>query len=136
MSTDKYHALFDLLGELARRRFMLAEHCYAALALNHTEARALQLLRTAPLAQDQLSAQFMVDRSNVGRAVKRLEQLGWVERQPNPADKRTSLLQLTRQGQQHAEQVLAIKQQIIDEFFQGLDADAASVVYGLLKRLS
>lgn len=65
-----------------------------------------------------------------------MELLGWVERQPNPADKRTSLLQLTRQGQQHAEQVLGVKQQIIDEFFQGLDADAASVVYGLLKRLS
>ncbi|HAT40184.1 MAG TPA: hypothetical protein DCS87_00460 [Rheinheimera sp.] len=135
MSEQKYLALFDLMGELARYRFSLAEQTYAPLGLNHTAARALYLLSVEPLAQDQLSARFMVDRSNVGRAVKTLEQQGLVVRQANPADKRTSLLALTPAGQQLAVTVLNTKQQIIEQFFQGLDPDEASVVYGLLKKI-
>lgn len=135
MNQPHYLALFDLLGDLARYRFSLAEQLYAPLGLNHTEARALHLLAAEPRAQDQLSACFVVDRSNVGRAVKRLEQQGLVIRQANPADKRTSLLALSPAGHALAAQVVAMKQQMMAQFFDGLDADEASVIYGLLKKI-
>lgn len=135
MNHEPYVALFELLGELARARYSLAEQGYAPLGLNHTEARVVHLLSQAAIAQDQLSARFMVDRSNVGRAVKSLEQQGLVVRQANPADKRTSLLALSASGQQLALQLGGTKQQIMAQFFQGLEPDEASVVYGLLKKI-
>lgn len=134
---DKQQQLFDLLGQLARRRFTLAEQYFQPLALNHTEARMLQLLAAAPagLAQDQLSAGFVIDRSNVGRALKQLEQRALLQRQPGERDKRTYHVVLTAAGQQLAARLLQQRELLIAEYFQNMDADEISVVYGLLKKL-
>ena len=72
--------LFELIGVLARRRYHAADRSYASLGLNHTEGRLLTMLDADPGAatQDALSRRLLVDRSNAGRAFKRLEQAGYV----------------------------------------------------------
>ena len=40
---NSFQTLFDMIGELARRRYQMAEGCFSALGLNHTEARLLAL---------------------------------------------------------------------------------------------
>ena len=84
--------LFELIGALARRRYQTAERFYAPLGLNHTEARLLKMLDNEAVAttQDALSRRLFVDRSNAGRAFKRLEQAGHVDRRKDDADNRAA----------------------------------------------
>jgi DNA-binding MarR family transcriptional regulator len=47
-----------------------------------------------------LAAEFAVGIGATSKAVDRLEKQGWVARQPNPSDRRSSLLVLTGEGSQ------------------------------------
>ncbi len=97
---DNFLTLFDLIGVLARRRYQIAERYFSALGLNHTEARLLTLLgrEGGTATQETLSNLIFVDRSNVGRALQRLEQGGYIERRKDDVDKRTNLVQITAKG--------------------------------------
>ena len=97
---NSFLTLFDLIGELARRRYQTAERYFSALGLNHTEARLLTLLRREGgiATQDALSNRLSVDRSNAGRALQRLEQDGYILKRQDDADKRANLVKITPKG--------------------------------------
>src|SRR5690606_4178683 len=119
--------LFDEIGSLARRRYQVAERSFMSIGLNHTEARLLNLLAEAggQTAQDTLSKLMHIDRSNVGRALKKLEDMGLVSRGANEADKRGLLLALTEEGRKRVGQIREIKEEIALNFFGRLtEADA------------
>ncbi|WP_051709775.1 MarR family winged helix-turn-helix transcriptional regulator [Andreprevotia chitinilytica] len=76
------------------------------------------VLHRGSLSQAELGQILALEKSWVSRAVDKLVTQGWVERQPNPADRRGVLLQLTEAGraealaveavlESHAESVLA-----------------------------
>lgn len=92
--------LADLIGRVARRWHQLAEKSFAALRLNHTEARLLTLLEQhgGGATQDALSNELNVDRSNAGRALSRLEDSGMVVRRADEADARTKVVEITDAG--------------------------------------
>jgi DNA-binding MarR family transcriptional regulator len=130
--------LFDVIGVLARRRYQTAERCYAALGLNHTEARLLAMLddESGTATQDALSRRLSVDRSNAGRAFKRLEQAGYVGRRKDDADSRTNLVDITPRGREAAAEVKRLGGEMARTFFGDLtDGDAATVVTLLRKAL-
>ena len=130
--------LFEVIGALARRRYQTAERSYASLGLNHTEGRLLKLLdsENGAATQDALSRQLHVDRSNAGRAFKRLEQAGYVSRRKDDADSRTNLVDITVKGRKAAAEVNRLGDEMARTFFGELtDADAARVVTLLRKAL-
>jgi MarR family transcriptional regulator, transcriptional regulator for hemolysin len=130
--------LFELIGVLARRRYQAAERAYAALRLNHTEARLLTMLAGEGDAatQDALSRRLSVDRSNAGRAFKRLEHAGYVGRRKDDADNRTKLVDITAKGREAAAEVDRLRTEMARDFFGDLtEADAATVVTLLRKAL-
>ncbi len=130
--------LFEVIGALARRRFQAAERAYAPLGLNHTEARLLTMLADegGAATQDALSRRLHVDRSNAGRAFKRLEQIGHVARRKDAADNRTNLVDITPEGREAAAQVRRLGDEVARTFFGDLtQADAATVVRLLKKAL-
>jgi DNA-binding MarR family transcriptional regulator len=130
--------LFELIGALARRRYQRAERSYASLGLNHTEARLLRLLagEGGAATQDALSRRLSVDRSNAGRAFKRLEQAGYVARRKDEADSRTNLVDITGEGRDAAAEVDRRSRELAKTFFGELtDADAATVTALLRKAL-
>ncbi|MBS1795491.1 MAG: MarR family transcriptional regulator [Acidobacteria bacterium] len=133
---DDYQELFDLIGELARRRYQLAERHFAAFGLNHTEARLLTLLARAggETAQDALSNQLFVDRTNAGRGLKSLEQAGLIERRANAGDKRTKTVRITEKGRQTVAAMAGVKNAMARNFFGGLQEDEAGAVLGLLRK--
>jgi DNA-binding MarR family transcriptional regulator len=128
--------LFDLIGELARRRYLAAERCFAALGLNHTEARLLTLLHQedGAAAQDALSNMLHLDRSNAGRALKSLEQGGYIARRRDDADKRTNLLQMTAKGRKAVVEISRLRKKMAEGFFGDLSEDEASAVVDLLRK--
>lgn len=92
--------LAELIGRVARRWHQLGEKSFAALRLNHTEARLLTLLdqHGGGATQDALSNELNVDRSNAGRALSRLEDSGMVVRRTDEADARTKVVEITDAG--------------------------------------
>lgn len=102
--------LAELIGRVARRWHQLAEKSFAALRLNHTEARLLTLLdqHGGDATQDTLSSQLNVDRSNAGRALSHLEESGMVVRRADEADARTKVVEITDSGRAAVKEIAQI----------------------------
>lgn len=131
--------LFELIGELSRRRYQIGERGFAKLGLNHTEARILSLLVGVPEAptQDALSNRLTVDRSNAGRAMKALEQRGLIVREKGASDGRTYTVQLTDEGAQIAARIDQMRVEMARMLFPSLsDADADTLIGHLDRAVS
>lgn len=69
-----------------------------------SQFESLRYIRDHPGARvADLSATFAIGIGAASKGVDRLEQRGWVARQANPADRRSSLLALTADGQKLAD---------------------------------
>lgn len=134
---SNYLALFDMIGVLARRRYQAAEREFAAIGLNHTEARLLSLLKEAggESAQDALSNQLHIDRSNAGRALKRLEEDGYIVREKDATDRRAFLVRLTGEGRKAVRDIAKIRDAIIAGFFGELTESEAGRAVALLQKV-
>lgn len=134
---SSFLTLFDLIGELARRRYQTAERYYSVLGLNHTEARLLTLLGQADgvAAQDALSSQLSVDRSNAGRALQRLEQDGYILRRKDKADKRANAVQITAKGRKAVVEISKLRKKIAFNFFGDLKESEAGTIVELLRKV-
>ena len=135
---NNFTALFDLIGVLARRRFQAAEREFAVIGLNHTEARLLSLLQEAggECAQDALSNQLHIDRSNAGRALKRLEQDGYITREKDAADRRAFIVRLQAKGRKAVHDIARIREGIIASFFGELSEKDAGKIVGMLQKVT
>ncbi len=129
------HSLFEIIGVLSRRRYQVAERCFAVLGLNHTEARLLTLLqgRGGSATQEALSNMVHIDRSNAGRALKRLEQDGYVRRRPDESNKRTNVVGMTAKGKATVSEIDSIRLTIANTFFGELTEGQAGEVVRLLQ---
>ena len=128
---NNHMLLFEMIGALARRRYQTAEREFAVLGLNHTEARLLSLLREAggECGQDALSNQLHIDRSNAGRALKRLEEDGYIARRRDDADRRAFVASLTGKGRKAVGDIAKIRDRIVERFFGDLtEAEAGRIV--------
>lgn len=134
---DNFLKLFDLIGVLARRRYLTAERYYSAFGLNHTEARLLRLLSQegGEAAQDALSNMLYVDRSNAGRALKRLEQEGYIAKRKDDTDKRAYFIQMTEKGHKAVAAMSELTNEIVQSFFGDLTEAEAGTVVDLLKKV-
>lgn len=133
---DNFLMLFDLIGVLARRRYQAAEQHFSQLGLNHTEARLLTLLhqQKGTATQEALSQLIFVDRSNAGRALKSLEQGGYITRRKDEADKRTNHVQITAKGRKAVREISKLKQKMAQSFFGDLKEGEAGQVLHLLQK--
>ncbi|HEU5027374.1 MAG TPA: MarR family transcriptional regulator [Spirillospora sp.] len=73
-----------------------------------SQFEALRFLRDRPGARvADVAAEFAIGIGASSKVVDRLERQGWVARRPNPADRRSSLLDLTDDGARLAEEAEA-----------------------------
>ncbi|KIX12675.1 MarR family winged helix-turn-helix transcriptional regulator [Dethiosulfatarculus sandiegensis] len=133
---DNLVRLFDLIVVLARRRYHAAEHHFKVLGLNHTKANLLTLLdREGGVAtQEELSNLIFLDRSNAGRALKCLEEQGYVERRKNTGDKRTNLVQITTKGSKAVIDISRLKKRIIKSVSGELSDEQAGRIMEMLEK--
>ncbi len=130
---DSYLQLFDHVGQLARQRYLLAERRLASLAMTHTEARLLSLLNENDhCRQETLAAKIIIDRSNVGRALKRLEQQDYLARKKDPQDKRSYLINITTKGRQQAARIAEIRKTMAKELFADLPKKELNTIVEIL----
>jgi DNA-binding MarR family transcriptional regulator len=100
-----------------------------------TEAHALsELLEHGPSTQQHLAAALGLQKSTVSRLVDQLSAGDLAERSPNPDDRRSVLVGLTRNGATRARRLAVARRELFAELVAQLDpADRKTVVAGLTR---
>lgn len=84
------------------------------------------------VSQATLAEEHHLDKGVIARVVRRLEEKGYVERRPDPKDKRRKLLYLTDKAEDLRHEVSDLKAIIETEMTQGLtDKERAALIDGL-----
>lgn len=91
----------DLVRSETRLYNALNDRLRARHGIVTSQFEALRYLRDHPGSRvADLAAEFAIGIGAASKSVDRLEKQGWAVRQPNPSDRRSSLLALTDDGEQ------------------------------------
>ena len=92
-----------LLGELDR-------HIATAFGIPRTAATALAVIDGAgtPLTPSQVSDRVLIASATMTATLDLLERRGWIRRVPNPADRRSVLIEITPDGRATTDQLLPV----------------------------
>ncbi|MEV7930954.1 MarR family transcriptional regulator [Kitasatospora sp. NPDC088264] len=121
--TRLYNALNDRLRE--RHGIVTSQFEFLRFLREHPGARVADL-----------AAEFAIGAGATSKGVDRLEKQGWVVRQANPADRRSSLLALTDDGSQLLDAAEATFAAGLSELVEGtLDQSTTAAAARALRRL-
>ncbi|WP_319436010.1 MarR family winged helix-turn-helix transcriptional regulator [Mycobacterium sp. RTGN5] len=101
--------------------------------ISMSQAFAVHELDTdVPLSQRELADRLRLEKSTVSRMIADLERLGLVERERDPASRRTNRLRLTHEGRALHVRIAANYKEQFRHWAAGLsDAEAAALLVGL-----
>ncbi len=109
---------------------------FAGLDLNLSEASLLAFVEEfGPLTQTRLAERLGLGRAATGSLIDGLEQRGFVERQPDPEDRRVWLVTITGAGKDVVHEVNAIDEVLRRELRAGISRDERHQLAELLVRL-
>jgi DNA-binding MarR family transcriptional regulator len=100
------------------------------------EALLLELARSGPMIQAQLSMALGCEPPSVTLMTNKLEAAGYVRRTPAPADKRASIVELTDRGKELVSQVKHIWRALAEETVTGLPGEIVAELPGLLTTIT
>jgi DNA-binding MarR family transcriptional regulator len=107
------------------------------LDLTPPDAGILRLLRTAAgLSQQELAAKLQIHPSRLVAILDNLEKRGFVERRPNPDDRRLYSLHLTRGGGEILEKLSKLAREHQDALLSALNREERNELTTLLLRIA
>ena len=137
MDFEHADALNQAIRLLSLRHRARASALLAPLGLHPgQEALLLELARTGPMIQAQLSDALAVEPPSVTLMTRKLEASGHIRRTPAPSDKRASIVELTESGQALVEQVKELWCALAEETVAGLSAGTVAELPGVLRTLT
>jgi DNA-binding MarR family transcriptional regulator len=130
--------LSETFWAVARRLRHLAKETVAPFQITPGQSRALDVLfRTGSLRLSDLSEKLHIAPRSTTEVVDALEERGFVERQPDPSDRRATLAALTADGEQAADALFAARRSEAEKFFGDLSdgdrVELARILSSLLK---
>src|SRR6201994_2048022 len=87
-----------------------------------------------PALQQQLCEALWLDPNNCVLLLNELEDMGYIERRRDPADRRRHVVELTDEGRIALERAERAQESIGDELFAALDEDDRATLRSLLSR--
>ncbi|MCO5996931.1 MarR family winged helix-turn-helix transcriptional regulator [Actinoallomurus rhizosphaericola] len=116
--------LLNLFADLVRCETRLYNALNDRLRERHgivtSQFEALRYLRDHPGSRvADLAAEFAIGIGATSKSIDRLERQGWAVRQPNPSDRRSSLLALTPDGSQLVDAAEATVADVLAELIGG-----------------
>lgn len=127
--------LFTLLRSTLKKMHQILEKELMPHGISHAEARLLIMIdETGGSSQEELISKVEVDRSNVGRALKKLENLRYLKRSKIAIDKRAYEVYLTPQGIEVKKLIIEIKRNFEETFTKGASEDEILTLIDLLKK--
>jgi len=137
MENDYADALNQAIRLLSLRHRARAAQLLAPLGL-HTgqEALLLELDRMGPSIQAQLSEALGCEPPSVTLMTRKLEASGHIQRTPDPADRRATVVALTASGKALADQIRQLWLTLAEETVRGLPAETLAQLPGILRTMS
>ena len=121
-------------GRLLRRTF---DERVRSLGLTAVQARLLLILFKFPDNNQAFYAERIeVEPITLTRLVDRMEEAGWIERVPDPTDRRARLLHLTDKSREIVEPLRAKVGGMVEDMAQGLTLAERETLATLLERVS
>ncbi|QNE21443.1 winged helix-turn-helix transcriptional regulator [Kribbella qitaiheensis] len=137
MDFEHAEALNQAIRLLSLRHRARAATLLAPLGLHPgQEALLLELARTGPMIQAQLSEALGCEPPSVTLMTRKLEASGHIRRKPAPTDKRATIVELTDSGRALTDQVKQLWRALAEETVTGLPAHTVAEIPGLLKALT
>jgi DNA-binding MarR family transcriptional regulator len=87
------------------------------------------------ITQQDLAERLLVTKGNICGMIDRMEVGGWVERRPDPGDRRLNRLFLTRQGKAKLGQTLPEQDALLKQLMSALKPTEIQSLYQFLDRL-
>lgn len=123
LATSAWQAMRSLVLDLHDRRFVVSD----AIGMSYLRAKALRRLMPGPLPMRELGAGLLTDAPYTTVLVDDLEKRGLVERQANPADRRSKLVRITTAGRAVARKADRIQSAPPDVFAALTKAELATL---------
>ena len=119
-----------LLGELDR-------HIAATFGISQAAATALAVIDGAgtPLTPSQVSDRILIASATMTATLDLLEHRGWIRRVPNPADRRSVLIEITSEGRAITDQLLPGIRAIERSILSALTPDERAHLLDLLAKV-
>jgi DNA-binding MarR family transcriptional regulator len=134
---EQADAILQAIRLLSLRHRARAAALLAPLGLHPgQEALLLELARTGPMIQAQLSDALAVEPPSVTLMTRKLEASGHIRRRPVPSDKRASIVELTDSGQALADRVTQLWCALAEETVAGLPAQTVAELPGILTTMT
>lgn len=128
--------LGSLLQDASRKFWTRFEQRTAGYGLSAAQWRLLgQLLREGPTTQTALASLLEVEPISVSRLIDRMEQGGWLRREPHPDDRRARIVQATEKARAIAPDARQIVEALYDEALDGLSDSERRVFQSALLRI-
>jgi DNA-binding MarR family transcriptional regulator len=134
---DEADAINQAIRMLSLRHRARAAALLASLGLHPgQEVLLLELARTGPMIQAQLSEALGCEPPSVTLMTSKLEASGHVRRTPAPSDKRASIVELTDSGKALASQVRQLWCTLAEETVTGLPPETAAGLPAILNAMA
>ncbi|MDC7126293.1 MAG: MarR family transcriptional regulator [Spirochaetales bacterium] len=92
-------AFFSSIRSIIKKMHQISDRELTRYGISHAEMRILLFLyENEECRQEELSRVMGIDRTNIGRSLKKLEGLGYVVRDKDPDDARSFLITLDERG--------------------------------------
>jgi len=109
----------------------------SGVGLSEPQARILANLwrQKEGLTQTQLATELGMEKAPLGRLLDRMEGGGYVERHPDPTDRRARRVIISKQGIAAIPNMQRVTRQVFAEAFKGVSADKIDVMLDVLDDL-
>jgi len=129
----RFGFLLHDIARLLRKRF---DQRTRALGLSRAQWQVLACLRRQEgINQTGLADMLDLEPISIGRLIDRMQEAGWVERRPDPADRRVHRLYTTERARPMMAQLEAVADVLLDEAFVGLSETERTTLADLLLRV-
>ncbi len=128
---------FLAFRSIVKKMHRMGDRALVRFGLNHSEMRLMLLLYTeeAGCSQEYLISKQVIDRTSVGRSLKKLESSGYIRRDTSEADRRAKQVYLEPRGMEIKPQLLEIKEQIEAKVLQSLSRNDYLTLTSLLQKI-
>ncbi len=125
-----------LATDVARLMRTVFDRRVKGLGITRPQWLALTRLKRKPGAsQSELADMMEIERAPAGKIVDRLQERGWLERRPDPDDRRINRIFLTELGERVHAAIWPIGQSTVSEALSDLTSDEADLLTELLIRV-
>jgi DNA-binding MarR family transcriptional regulator len=116
MSPDDERYIGYLISDVARLMRTVFDRRMRELGLTRSQWLALTRLHRRPgLSQSEVADLLEIEKASAGRLIDRLEENGWVERRPDPKDRRINRVYLSARAERVHASIWPIAEATVDE---------------------